>query len=107
MVEEKNWYEHWFVIDDQGGVFDLDFTTSPSPLGLQDYFEQMFLNESECATPSWTELCGGRESKLNDYQITVFSARSPAGEEQSKLWSGTLKDGLFTTPSPWIISTIP
>lgn len=90
IAEEKNWYEHWFVIDGMGVVYDFDFSFSPSPLPLKDYLEEMFLNEAECTTPSWTELCGGREDKLNEYWVTVFDARQRLDNTDGEVWSGTL-----------------
>lgn len=98
IAEEKNWYEHWFVMDEKGTVYDFDFSFSPSPLPLKDYLEEMFLNEAECTTPSWTELCGGREDKLNEYWVTVFDARQRLENPDGEVWTGSLGDFIESTP---------
>lgn len=91
IAEEKNWYEHWFVIDEERIVYDFDFSSSPSPIQLKDYIEAMFLQESECDTPSWTELCGKREDKLNEYRVTVFEVERGEERNKSEVWSGSLR----------------
>lgn len=88
--EERNWYEHWFVVSDSGIVYDFDFSISPKPIPLDEYIEEMFLKEEECVTPSWTELCGGRDDKLNDYIATVFDAQKQLEGSDPVVWSGTL-----------------
>lgn len=98
VAEEKNWYEHWFVMDENNIVYDFDFTTRPTPTKFQDYVEQMFLLESECQTPSWTELCGGRETKLTEYQVSVFDGKAIAEGSKTQLWTGSLKEAFAIFP---------
>lgn len=94
IAEEKNWYEHWIAVDSNGTTFDFDFTTSPNPLAFENYVGQMFLIEEECETPSWTELCGGRDSKLDEYKVTIFSASKLLQGDKTEVWSGTLREAL-------------
>ena len=89
--EEKNWYEHWVTVDDKGIVYDFDFLTNSSPTAFNHYFEKMFLDESECVTPSWTELCGGRENKLNEYRHAFFDAAELLSGHKKVVWTGTLQ----------------
>lgn len=98
IAEEKNWYEHWIAVDSNGIVFDFDFTTSPHPLAFQTYVEEMFLIEEECETPSWTELCGGHDSKLDEYRVTIFSASKLLEGDKTAVWSGSLREALSRAP---------
>lgn len=94
VAEEKNWYEHWVAVDERGMVYDFDFLITPSPKIFKDYVEEMFLDETECVTHSWTELCGGRENKLNDYWLTVFDATELLNGNKTVVWSGALAEAL-------------
>jgi len=94
IAEEKNWYEHWFVMDASGTVYDFDFSFAPTPMRLSDYIDEMFLEEDECVTPSWTELCGRRDDKLNEYWVTVFEAKKWLKGSKDEMWSGTMKSFL-------------
>jgi len=85
--EEKNWHEHWIVVDQEGTVYDSDFTHEPSPIPFENYLDEMFLNEPECGDQASLELCGGKEDKLNDYQLTFFQ-----GDLVS--WKGSLAEAL-------------
>ena len=100
VAEEKNWYEHWFVLDDQGIVYDFDFTISPKPITFAMYAEEMFLDEAECETRSWTELCGGRETKLDEYRITIFDGKSLLNGVRTATWSGSLRAAIETFDQP-------
>lgn len=66
---ETNWYHHVIAVDADGYVYDFDFTTSPRITHFGDYVEAMFLNEPECDTPGTGEFCGGRETKLSQYEL--------------------------------------
>jgi len=99
--EEKNWYEHWIAVDSNGIVYDFDFTTSPNPLAFEEYVEEMFLIEEECESPSWTELCGGRDNKLYEYKVTIFSASKLLEGDKTEAWSGSLREALSRAPGEW------
>jgi len=72
--EERNWYHHVFALDEEGFVYDLDFTNDPRIVPLKTYLEEMFLIEEECQKPRYGEICGGRDRKLQDYEFTLNRA---------------------------------
>jgi hypothetical protein len=49
---------------------------------------------TECVTPSLTELCSGRGSKLNEYRITLFDATELLNGNKTVVWSGALAEAL-------------
>ena len=68
---QQNWYHH-VILENEGMIYDFDFGNTPEILSVKDYFEKMFLNESENNTHPAHKV--GREIKLKDYEIKVFSA---------------------------------
>ncbi len=71
---EANWYHHVIVLDDSGFVYDFDFGTIPRVIPMEDYLEDMFLNEPECEKLTSGEFCAGRARKLKDYEFSSISA---------------------------------
>jgi hypothetical protein len=71
---EKNWYHHVIALDDSGYVYDFDYTTSPTPIHIEEYLESMFLDEPECQRPYSGHFCIGRDTKLSDYEFTIMRA---------------------------------
>ena len=68
---QQNWYHH-VILENKGKIYDFDFGNYPEVLSVKDYFEKMFLNESEVNTHPAHKV--GREIKLKDYEIKVFNA---------------------------------
>jgi len=68
---QQNWYHH-VILENEGKIYDFDFGNSPEILSVEDYFEKMFLNESENNSHPSHKV--GREVKLKDYEIKEFSA---------------------------------
>lgn len=96
---ESNWYHHVFALDENGFVYDLDFTNHPKVLPLKTYLEEMFLNEAECKTPKAGEICAGRERKMSDYVFSLQRAEFPLrGADDPKKKSMSMKE-LLETPS--------
>lgn len=72
-VDENNWHYHVFTMDEEGMVYDLDYDIRPNVVHADIYFEQMWLNETECnGHRGFGEFCAGRDKKLDDYEIRVF-----------------------------------
>ena len=68
--EERNWYHHVFVLDDQGLVYDFDFTIEPRIAPIAEYLEEMFLKEGD----EGQTFKVGRKTKLADYALTAVPA---------------------------------
>jgi len=66
---ESNWYHHIVLLDEDGMVYDFDFTIKPTIVPIDEYIERMFLEEPECEKPAFGEFCGGRENKLDGYSL--------------------------------------
>ena len=72
--EEANWYHHVIALDSSGMVYDFDFGTTPRIVSMEEYLEEMFLDETECEKPAAGEFCAGRGTKLNDYKFSSVTA---------------------------------
>ena len=59
-------------MENKGKIYDFDFGNYPEVLSVNDYFEKMFLKESDVNTHPAHKV--GREIKLKDYEIKVFNA---------------------------------
>jgi len=94
VAEEKNWYEHWVVLGDEGTVYDFDFTPLPTPTPFVRYVEEMFLKEPECSEAASLELCGGREDKLEEYELTFFDGELLKMEKPVPTWKGSLSQAI-------------
>jgi hypothetical protein len=83
---EANWYHHVVAVDDAGLVYDFDFTSTPRIIPIQDYIEEMFLDEIECSgdpADYFGQPCVGRDTKLKDYEISVTPANQLLGGNET------------------------
>lgn len=74
-TQDMNWGYHAFVMDKSGNVYDFDYGPRPTITGIRQYLETMFIEDSECknprARPSAGDTCIKRETRLDEYQVTV------------------------------------
>lgn len=67
---ERNWEYHVVLFVD-GKIYDFDFLNSPTPLSVDDYIEEMFLNDNP-NPPKWFGVYIGREVKASEYKVSLF-----------------------------------
>lgn len=76
-TQDRNWGYHAFVMDGSGNIYDFDYGSQPTITGIRNYLESMFLNDNECLLPPpqrrGGDSCVNRETRLNDYKVTVLS----------------------------------
>jgi len=77
-VGERNWYHH-VILYYEGLIFDFDFGNEPRVISVQDYFEQMFLNEKRNPDSRGTYV--GREEKLKNYELALSNPSRPSVPE--------------------------
>lgn len=87
---EANWYYHAFVLDDSGFVYDFDFGTIPRVISMEEYLEDMFLDEPECKKPTSGGFCAGRATKLKDYEFSSISATQAIKGQSERVKKATM-----------------
>ena len=92
-VVEANWYHHAFVVDNNGMVYDFDFGIEPRITHINEYLEEMFLNEPECENKGWSgRFCAGRKYKLSDYEMIAISGADSLKKDEGGMKKMYMKD---------------
>ncbi len=90
-TREKNWFHHVILMDRRGLVYDFDYTEKPSIVKMADYLETMYLDEPECKSPQPGEFCGGRDAKLDGYEIISYKIEDALNGKELPVEKTTLR----------------
>lgn len=78
----KNWYHH-VVLENNGLIYDYDFTDTPRVARVKDYFQYMFLSDKKGVGSSFDYV--DPERKLNDYEVEIIPAYDYLNAKQERI----------------------
>ena len=86
MRPDANWFYHAFVLDKSGFVYDFNYEEDLVVLPLDQYLENMWLNDDECKFPErkrdrYQQVCIPREERLKSYQFSVIAGEATLGSQ--------------------------
>lgn len=90
--KEKNWYFH-VILERDGFIYDFDFSNQPEILRTEEYFEQMFLNESDKGLE--TRMFVKKDKKLNQYLLKITPALEFIKSNNSEIEETTSQEMLL------------